>query len=61
CKATGVVIDEIDGKISVQSENVMGFLELLDRRRYRLELVKDSPESFRAASRTKLKNEAEKS
>jgi len=59
CKATRVPIDDADGKISVQSANVMGFLEVLDRRRYRLELVKDAPESFRATSRTKLKSETE--
>jgi hypothetical protein len=60
CKATGVAVDDFSGKISLQSENVMAFLEVLDRRRYRLELVKDAPESFRAASRTKLKSEIDK-
>jgi hypothetical protein len=32
----------------------MGFLEVLDRRRYELELVKGQPERFKAESRTKL-------
>lgn len=59
CKATGVPIEEHNGKISVQAAHVMGFLEVLDRRRYRLDLVKDSPERYRAASRTKLKSETE--
>ncbi|MBS1842616.1 MAG: DUF4868 domain-containing protein [Acidobacteria bacterium] len=61
CKATGVQIEDANGQISVLPTNVMGFLEVLDRRRYRLELVKGTPESFRAASRTKLKDEIGKS
>ncbi len=36
----------------------MGFLEVLDRRRYEVQLVKNSPEHFRAGSRTKIKDEA---
>jgi hypothetical protein len=32
----------------------MGFLEVLDRRRYELELVKGLPERFRATSRRKI-------
>jgi hypothetical protein len=32
----------------------MGLLEVLDRRRYEVELVKDSPERFKAASRRKI-------
>ena len=42
------------GKISVAAGHELGFLEVLDRRRYELELVKGQPERFRAASRTKL-------
>jgi hypothetical protein len=60
CQATGVPIEDANGQISVQPANVMGFLEVLDRRRYRLELVKGTHESFRATSRTKLKDEIEK-
>jgi hypothetical protein len=32
----------------------MGFLEVLDRRRYEINLVKNSPERYRAASRKKI-------
>lgn len=54
CKATGVEITETGGKIFVEDAQIMGFLEVLDRRRYEVELVKGSPERFRAASRRKL-------
>jgi hypothetical protein len=54
CKATGVEVQDADGQITVEKDQVMGFLEVLDRRRYELELVKGSPERFRAASRRKL-------
>jgi hypothetical protein len=33
----------------------MGFLYVLDRRLYQIELVKDWPESFLAASRSRIK------
>lgn len=54
CKRTGVEVTETNGKISVVSGHEMGFLEILDRRRYEIELVKDQPERFKAASRRKL-------
>ena len=54
CKSTGVEVTETKGKIAVSAGHEMGFLEVLDRRRYELELVKGQPERFRAASRTKL-------
>ena len=54
CKTTGVEIKETNGKITVGDGHVMDFLEVIDRRRYRLELIKGSPEQFRAASRQKL-------
>jgi len=54
CARTEVEIKERNGKLIVDEGNVMGFLEVLDRRRYELELVKGSPERFRAASRSKL-------
>ncbi len=56
CKNTGVEIQEINGKVKVQEPHVMGFLEVLDRRRYEVELVKDSPERFKAASRRKIES-----
>jgi hypothetical protein len=54
CKSTGVEVSESKGKICVSTGHEMGFLEVLDRRRYELELVKGQPERFKAASRTKL-------
>jgi hypothetical protein len=59
CKATGVEIHETDGKIAVEEDQIIGFLEVLDRRRYEVALIKNSPERFRAASRRKLANEGE--
>ncbi len=56
CKSTGVEITDANEKISVDESHVMGFLEVLDRRRYEIELVKDSPERYRAPSRQKLRN-----
>ena len=41
-------------KITVQQSNIMGFLEVLDRRRYENELVPGQPESFRASSRQRI-------
>ncbi len=54
CQKTNVEISEINGQISVEERNVMGFLEVLDRRRYEIELVPDFPERFRAASRRRI-------
>jgi hypothetical protein len=54
CRQTGVKISESEGKITIAEGHEMGFLEVLDRRRYELELVKGSPERFRAASRKKI-------
>ena len=54
CKQTGVGLAESNGKITVAEGHEMGFLEVLDRRRYELELVKGSPERFKAGSRKKI-------
>lgn len=51
CKNTGVEVNETKGKIVITTGHEMGFLEVLDRRRYELELVKGKPERFRAPSR----------
>lgn len=58
CIATGVGLREADGKIIIDEKDVMGFLEVLDRRRYELKLVRDSAECFRATGRQKI-NRAE--
>ncbi len=54
CCNTDVGVAEVDGKLSVDDGSEMGFLEVLDRRRYRLELVPDQPERFRASRRERM-------
>ena len=54
CNSTGVEIQDVNGQITVKSGGEMGFLEVLDRRRYRLELVPNQPERFRAPSRVRI-------
>ena len=54
CKAMGVEIRLANGKVRVVENHEMGFLEVLDRRRYEVHLVKDSPERFRAGSRRRI-------
>ena len=54
CKQTGVEIGESKDKVSVAAGHEMGFLEVLDRRRYEVSLVKEKPERYRAASRRKI-------
>lgn len=56
CESTSVELEEENGKLVVDEKNVMGFLEVLDRRRYKLELVNGAPESYKASSRLKLGN-----
>ena len=55
CNRTGVEFDEVDGKMNIAEKHIMGFLEILDRRRYGIELIQDSPEFYKAASRQKLR------
>ena len=54
CQRTGVDVSCSSGAIVVPKEGVMGFLEVLDRRRYEVGLVKTTPEQFKAASRQRL-------
>ena len=54
CNDTGVKIKESGGKIIVPAGHEMGFLEVLDRRRYAVSLVKEQPERYRAANRRKV-------
>lgn len=56
CKQTGVEVAESKGKVTVADGDEMGFLEVLDRRRYEVSLVKEKPERYRAASRKKIKD-----
>jgi hypothetical protein len=52
-KTMGIEVHEHNGLLTV-NDDIMGFLEALDRRRYEIELVKNKPERFRASSRRKL-------
>jgi hypothetical protein len=54
CKQTGVEIAESKGMVIVADGQELGFLEVLDRRRYEVSLVKEKPERYRAASRKKI-------
>lgn len=54
CRHTGVSLDIQSGKIFVKSGYEMGFLEVLDRRRYRLKLIDGQAENYKASSRNKL-------
>jgi hypothetical protein len=55
CKGTDVDVSESEGKVIIADGHEMAFLQVLDRRRYQLELVKDKPEKFVAASRKRIK------
>lgn len=54
CKSTGVEVTESGGKLIVKDDSIMGFLHVLDRRLYQIELVDDSPEAFLASSRSRI-------
>lgn len=56
CERTGVKVRTVQGKLVVDPSSIMDFLGVLDRRLYQVELVKGSPESSRAASRSKIVN-----
>ena len=58
CRTTGVEFTHVNGQIHVEDRHIMGFLEVLDRRRYELELVEGEPEQYRAASRSRLQRAA---
>ena len=54
CRTTGVEIGDESGQITVAEGHIMGFLEVLDRRRFVDELDPKNPEPYRAASRHKI-------
>jgi hypothetical protein len=56
CQHTGVKVTEVKSKLQVEESSIMDFLGVLDRRLYEVELVKGQPESFRAASRSRIGN-----
>ena len=54
CQGTGVGVSRVNGMIRVPEKEIMAFLEVLDRRRYEIGLVRKKTEKFRAASRQRL-------
>jgi hypothetical protein len=54
CEKTEVKVSEANGKLIISRGSEMGFLEVLDRRRYELELISGKPEKFKAGSRKQL-------
>lgn len=56
CKRMGIEIKDFKGKLIVEGDDVMRFLEVMDRRQYEVELVKGKPERFKAGSRSRLRN-----
>ncbi|WP_339087155.1 hypothetical protein [Shewanella chilikensis] len=55
CQRTNVAVTEVGGKMQVEDSQVLGFLEILDRRRYEIDLVEDAdPEVYRAPSRSRV-------
>lgn len=54
CSHTGVETNEVNNQITPGDGHTLGFLEVLDRRRYQVELVPGNPERYRATSRKKL-------
>ena len=54
CQKTNVKITVANDKVRVDEGNILNFLEVLDRRRYEIELVPDNPELFRATGRQKI-------
>ena len=54
CQRTGVSFTETNNRLKIDDANVMGFLEVLDRRRYEVDLVEDSVEVFRASGRSQI-------
>ena len=54
CASQGILLDESTGSIEVDEVHILGFLEVIDRRRYQIGLVPNTPEHYKAASRTRV-------
>ena len=54
CSGSGVALTKVDGKLQVAEKDILTFLEILDRRRFELSLVKGQTEHYRAPSRKRL-------
>lgn len=51
CKEAGLKVEQKDGKLIPAKGSEMGFLMLLDRRRYTVTLIEKQPETYEAPSR----------
>jgi hypothetical protein len=51
CKQTGVILAKKNGKVFPEPGQEEAFLKVLDRRRYMVELIKNTPETYDASSR----------
>lgn len=56
CLDTGVGVTVKGGVMTVEPGHEMGFLEVLDRRRYEVNLIEGFQERFRAGSRSRITN-----
>jgi len=56
CAVTNVDVTVSDDQLVVADHDVLAFLEVLDRRRYEIELVLGSPERFKASARSRLED-----
>ena len=54
CTETGVKFSKSKRQLRISAGHEMGFLEVLDRRRFEVTLVREEPEKYRAASRSKI-------
>jgi hypothetical protein len=54
CSKTKVSFSERNGKLTIDENNVMDFLEVLDRRRYELDIVDGQAELYKAPSRKRI-------
>jgi hypothetical protein len=55
CEHFGVKLKTAGGKLVVEPSSIMNFLNVLDRRLYQVELIKDEPELFLAESRSPIR------
>lgn len=57
CETANISFSEDNGKIFVEEKDVLGFLEVMDRRRFWIDITdEDDPELYRAPSRSKIKD-----
>lgn len=54
CVRTNVAVTQDGDKLTIDPGSEMAFLEVLDRRRYDLELIDGVPERFKAGSRSRI-------